>query len=225
MADWQLQDAKNRLSEVVKRARQQGPQTVTVHGQRAAVIMSSLEFDALVKPRMSFVDFLLSDPTGSAALAGRCRRRDQRPQPGHRSRYRSLMYLLDTCVVSEARRRTPQAVAWLRTADPETLFLSALTIGEIMKGIMLKMPSDPQTAARLLRWLDELRFVYANRILPIDDAVAASWGRLMAQRSRPVADALMAATAQVNNKVLVTRNVSDTADAGIAIIDPWTVMP
>jgi prevent-host-death family protein len=59
--DWQLQDAKNRFSEVVKKARDEGPQTVTVHGQRAAVVVSALEFDALVKLRMSFVDFLLSD--------------------------------------------------------------------------------------------------------------------------------------------------------------------
>jgi prevent-host-death family protein len=58
---WQLQDAKNRFSEVVKRARDEGPQTVTVHGQRAAVVVSAPEFDALIKPRMSFVDFLLSE--------------------------------------------------------------------------------------------------------------------------------------------------------------------
>jgi len=59
--DWQLQDAKNRFSEVVKRARDEGPQTVTVHGQRAAVIVSAQEFDALTKPPLSFVDFLLGD--------------------------------------------------------------------------------------------------------------------------------------------------------------------
>ena len=51
MQDWQLQDAKNRFSEVVKRARDEGPQTVTVHGQRAAVVVSAQEFDALAKPR------------------------------------------------------------------------------------------------------------------------------------------------------------------------------
>jgi prevent-host-death family protein len=61
MLDWQLQDAKNRFSEVVKRARDEGPQTATVHGQRAAVVVSATQYDALVKPRMSFVDFLLSD--------------------------------------------------------------------------------------------------------------------------------------------------------------------
>jgi prevent-host-death family protein len=58
---WQLQDAKNRFSEVVKRAREDGPQSVTVHGERAAVVVSALEFDALIKPRMSFADFLLAD--------------------------------------------------------------------------------------------------------------------------------------------------------------------
>ena len=60
MLDWQLQDAKNRFSEVVKRARDEGPQTVIVHGQRAAVVVSASDYDALVKPRMPFVDFLLS---------------------------------------------------------------------------------------------------------------------------------------------------------------------
>lgn len=54
-----MQDAKNRFSEVVKRARDDGPQTVTVHGQRAAVVVSAREFDALAKPPVSFVDFLL----------------------------------------------------------------------------------------------------------------------------------------------------------------------
>lgn len=61
MQDWQLQDAKNRFSEVVKRARDEGPQTVTVHGKRAAVIVSANEFDTLTKPSISFVDFLLAE--------------------------------------------------------------------------------------------------------------------------------------------------------------------
>jgi prevent-host-death family protein len=62
--DWQLQEAKNRFSEVVKRARDEGPQTVTVHGQRAAVVISAQEFDALTKPPLSFVDFLLGAVPG-----------------------------------------------------------------------------------------------------------------------------------------------------------------
>ncbi len=62
MSDWQLQDAKNRFSEVVKRAGDDGPQTVTVHGRRAAVVLSALEYDQLIKPRMAFNEFLLSTP-------------------------------------------------------------------------------------------------------------------------------------------------------------------
>ena len=66
MDAWQLQDAKNRFSEVVKRAREDGPQTVTVHGQPAAVVVSALEFDRLAKPRLSFADFLLADTADAA---------------------------------------------------------------------------------------------------------------------------------------------------------------
>jgi hypothetical protein len=133
------------------------------------------------------------------------------------------MYLLDTCIISEARRKTPQAVMWLQKAHSDTLHLSVITIGEVMKGVMMKLRTDPPAAASLLRWLDELRFVYSARILPVDDAVATGWGRLMVQRSRPVADALIAATAKVHNKVLVTRNVADFEGTGVDVIDPWAL--
>ena len=89
------------------------------------------------------------------------------------------MYLLDTCVVSE-RAAAPHRPWRLRGSQSDTLFLSVITIGEIMKGVMMKARTDPPRAAGLLRWLDELRFVYSGRILPIDDAVATGWGRLMA---------------------------------------------
>jgi toxin FitB len=131
------------------------------------------------------------------------------------------MYLLDTCVISEARRRSPEAVAWLRSVNPDAVFLSVITVGETMKGIVMKARTDPTAAAALQRWLDELRLVYASRLLPIDDAVATTWGRLMAQRTRGVPDALIAATARVHNKVVVTRNVADFADTGVDVINPW----
>jgi prevent-host-death family protein len=62
MTVWQLQDAKNRFSEVVKRAQADGPQTVTVHGKPAAVVLSAAAYAALMKPKMSFTEFLLSGP-------------------------------------------------------------------------------------------------------------------------------------------------------------------
>ena len=66
--DWPLQDAKNRFSEVVQRARREGPQTVTLRGERAAVVLSAADYDALVRDRPSLVDHLLSRPAWDNAL-------------------------------------------------------------------------------------------------------------------------------------------------------------
>lgn len=59
---WQLQDAKNRFSEVVQRAASEGPQEVTVRGKRAVVIVAADQYDRMVEPKQSFIDFLLSGP-------------------------------------------------------------------------------------------------------------------------------------------------------------------
>jgi prevent-host-death family protein len=60
--EWQLQQAKMRLSEVVKRATGEGPQTLTVHGKRTAVILSAKDYDALIRKKPTFTEFLLSGP-------------------------------------------------------------------------------------------------------------------------------------------------------------------
>lgn len=131
------------------------------------------------------------------------------------------MYLVDTNVLSEARRGTAEARNWLRSVDPSTIYLSVITLGEIMKGVALKQRTDPRTAASLRQWLERLRHDHLDRILPVSDAVALEWGRLAAERPRPMADALIAATASVYGKTVVTRNSGDFADAGIPVIDPW----
>jgi predicted nucleic acid-binding protein len=74
------------------------------------------------------------------------------------------MYLIDTNPVSEPRGGTPQAVSWLRSVDPLGIHLSALTLGEIMRGIALKKMSDPKTAAHLTEWLRKLRHDHGDRI-------------------------------------------------------------
>jgi toxin FitB len=132
-----------------------------------------------------------------------------------------LSYLVDTCVVSEARRRSAPALAWLNAVDPAALFLSVITIGEIAKGIAARQRTDPIAAAALGRWLDGLRNVYASKVLVIDDAVAIAWGHLMARRTLPVSDGLIAATARVHNLTLVTRNVADFAQTGVDVVNPW----
>lgn len=134
------------------------------------------------------------------------------------------MYLVDTNVVSEARRGTPEAVAWLRSQDPLGVYLSVITLGEIMRGIALKQKSDQRAAAHLAEWLRKLRHDHAERILPITDQVAVEWGRVAALRPRGDADGLIAATAIVHDLIVVTRNVSDFSDTGVSVINPWDLV-
>jgi predicted nucleic acid-binding protein len=131
------------------------------------------------------------------------------------------MYLVDTNVLSEARRGSSEARLWLRSVDPDTIYLSVITLGEIMKGIMLKQRTDPRAAAPLLQWLVQLRHDHMDRILPITDSVALEWGRLAAERPRGMADSLIAATAAVYGKTIVTRNVVDFEDTRVPVINPW----
>lgn len=131
------------------------------------------------------------------------------------------MYLLDTNVISEARRGTQEALAWIRSVDPALVHLSVITLGEIMRGIALKQRSDPRSAGHLAEWLRKLRHDHASRILPITDHVAVEWGRIAAIRPRGDADGLIAATAMVHELILVTRNVADFEDTGVAVVNPW----
>ena len=131
------------------------------------------------------------------------------------------MYLVDTNVRSEARRGSPQAQRWFRSVDPSAVYLSVITLGEIMKGVALRQRTDTRAAASLRAWLERLRLDHADRILPVTDAVALEWGRLIAQRPRPILDGLIAATASVYGKTVVTRNAVDFADAGVPVINPW----
>jgi hypothetical protein len=132
-----------------------------------------------------------------------------------------LTYLVDTNVLSEARRGSTEARNWLRSVDPATIYLSVVTLGEIMKGIALRLRSDARAAAVLTAWLEKLRLDYNDRIFPITDRIALEWGRLAAERPRGMADGLIAATAMVHAKIIVTRNVADFSDAPVPILNPW----
>lgn len=131
------------------------------------------------------------------------------------------MYLVDTNVISEARRGTAQATSWLRSVDPRTVYLSVITLGEIMRGIALKQKTDPRTAVHLEEWLRRIQLDHKDRILPITDRIAVEWGRISALRPRGDADGLIAATAVVHDLIVVTRNVADFDDTGVSLIDPW----
>lgn len=134
-----------------------------------------------------------------------------------------LQYLLDTNILSETRKKQAdeRVMAFLSAAEPSALFISVLSLGELRKGVSLKNRSDAEAARRLGTWVDGLEFSFGDRILGVDAAIARQWGELSAQRSRPVVDTLLAATALVHELTLVTRNVSDVRDLGVKLLDPW----
>jgi len=134
-----------------------------------------------------------------------------------------VSFLLDTNVISEARRKRPdaQVAAWFRRTDPASLHISVLTLGEIAKGAARYAKRDPAQAAALEQWLDAARLNYADKIIAIDVEISETWGRLAAKRPLPVIDGLLAATALVRGMTLVTRNLEDIADTGVELLDPW----
>ena len=132
------------------------------------------------------------------------------------------MFLVDTNVISEARRGAEPAVAWLRSADARAIRLSVVTLAEIARGIASRRPRDQKSAAHLSQWLSRFRRAHAGQILAVTDEIALEWGRLSALRPRGAADAAIAATALVHGLTLVTRNTSNFEDTGVALIDPWS---
>ena len=133
-----------------------------------------------------------------------------------------MSFLIDTNVISETRKRAPDArvLAWFRQADQKDLFISVLTLGELVKGVARRARTDPPAAA-LDHWVRGIERLFSDHVIPIDAEIAAAWGRLDAERPLPVIDALIAATARVHGLALVTRNVRDFKRTGVRCINPW----
>ncbi|NOY91146.1 MAG: type II toxin-antitoxin system VapC family toxin [Deltaproteobacteria bacterium] len=134
--------------------------------------------------------------------------------------------LLDTCVISEiVRPRGSQRVKDRVAAfQPEDVYLSVVTIGEMTRGVALLAAGNKRRRfdAALLR----LEQDYADRILPVDTDTAKIWGELDVARqraglSRSVADGLIAATAKRHGLHVVTRNVRDFEGSGVLVTNPW----
>ncbi|MDD1612479.1 MAG: type II toxin-antitoxin system VapC family toxin [Methylococcaceae bacterium] len=136
-----------------------------------------------------------------------------------------MSYLIDTNVLSELRRKSPDTgvVNWFSKRPAVTLYLSVLTLGEIRKGI--EGISDEQRRLALIDWLEtDLPLFFTGRILCIDEAVADRWGRLIAKAGRPLPaiDSLLAATAIEHDLVLVTRNIKDFSGLPVNLFNPWS---
>lgn len=134
-----------------------------------------------------------------------------------------MTYLLDTNVVSDVRRRTPNAgvVRWFESVRSADLYLSVLVVGEIRQGVERLARRDPDRAAPYEKWLLDLLDLYGDRVVPVTADVAEEWGRLNVPDQLPVVDGLLAATALVHDWILVTRNTADVARSGVRLLNPF----
>ena len=138
-----------------------------------------------------------------------------------------MTFLLDTCVISElvASRPNPAVVRWVDSVDEDRLFLSAITIGEIKRGI--EKLDDSRRKRILQEWLEtDLLIRFRDKILPLDTEVMLVWGQLVAAlekqgRRMPAIDSLIAATCLQRRLDLVTRNEGDFAYSGVIVVNPW----
>ena len=145
-----------------------------------------------------------------------------------------MSWLLDTNVVSEMAKPRPDTnvVAWIdqRSREQARLYLSALTLAEIVRGVM-RLDRRGARFARLWSWVrSDVTARFAGRILPFDADVAVTWGEMTAALPRgvvvPTMDSLIAATARHYGLVLATRNVTDIQHLpGLVADNPWLVEP
>ena len=137
-----------------------------------------------------------------------------------------MKYLIDTCVISETQKPSPDrnVLAWFASVRESDLCFSAVVFGEIERGIEL-LPNGPRKA-RLVKWLASCHVRYGAQILPFDASVAREWGRLTAKLqkkglTKPIIDSQIAATALHHDMTLVTRNVKDMESTGVRLLNPF----
>lgn len=138
-----------------------------------------------------------------------------------------MNYLLDTCVISELIKKVPDqnVQKWIISSPENSLFLSVFTIAEINKGINKLQPGDRKEKLRI--WIaKDLRERFAGRILDFTLPIAEKWGEVQGiaeSVGRPLSliDGFIAATAIVNDMILVTRNVKDMGASGVKLLNPW----
>lgn len=136
------------------------------------------------------------------------------------------MYLIDTNVISEARkaRADPGVVAFFDAVDTanEPIYLSAISIGELRRGVeLIRHRGDLDQATLLENWLTTILSEFTDRILAFDAEAAQVWGRLRVPDPAHALDKQIAAIALVNDLSVVTRNTSDFGETGLHLINPF----
>lgn len=137
------------------------------------------------------------------------------------------MYLIDTNVVSEARKQekaNPGVGRFFEriaaTGDP--VYLTAITIGELRRGVdLIRHRGDREQATLLGAWLATILDEYADSILPFDTDAALIWARLRVPNADHELDKQIAAIALVNDLTVVTRNTAAFAATGVRVLNPF----
>jgi toxin FitB len=138
------------------------------------------------------------------------------------------MYLIDTNVVSELRKRktaNPNVRGFfVEAAQQQTpMFLSVITVGELRRGVeLIRYRGDRVQAGLLEDWLNNLMVDFANFILPFDEVTAQVWGKLRVPHSENPLDKQIAATALVHELIVVTRNEKDFIGTGVNVFNPFS---
>jgi len=132
------------------------------------------------------------------------------------------VYLLDTNIVSELRKRRPHGavVAWLESLDQHDIYISAVTLGELQAGIEMTREQDAAKAAEIEAWIDQILEIW--NVLAMDAATFRMTAKLMHRRSSDLfEDAMIAATAHVHGLKVATRNVKDFRHFGVDVFNPY----
>ena len=138
------------------------------------------------------------------------------------------MYLIDTDVISEVRKEekaNPGVRQFFDVADRDNapIYLSAITVGELRRGVEIVRHRGDEPQARLLeRWLERVIDRFEDAILSFDREAAEVWGRLRVPNRENPLDKQIAATALINDLIVVTRNTAHYAPTGVRVLNPFT---
>ncbi len=135
-----------------------------------------------------------------------------------------MAFLLDTNILSELRnpsKANPNVLQWAKNHALDQHYVSVLSLGEIRKGIEILRRKAPQQCPAYERWLNSIRTDYKDNILLLSDTILDRWGILMANKTLPAFDSLIAATALSLNLTLVTRDEKDFQGVGMHVINPF----